>query len=220
MVNNFPASIVNLRIKTQIETFFENIKKFYEDHRITWTNVKKVNDNKWYNDDFEVFIFSKYADGAIKSLEYIIKNLPGYKEKPKFVEDLKALQFIHRFRINIPRSYPRDLHKIRITLLTPLYHPRVSPTGDIRHICFVVRGEIDRVLEELLFFVLMKKDRVEPPSIYKKADYGLNSNAMKWYIKHMEQIIRFLEQTWIAMHKKDRVKADRSVGKKVVILED
>ena len=64
-----------------------------------------------------------------------------------------------------------------------------------------VRGEIDRVLNELPFFVMMKKDRVEPPNIYKNSDYGLNSKAMKWYIRHMDEIIEFLQSLWISYHK-------------------
>ena len=196
----FPAKIVNLRIKTQITNFFSNIKKYYDENNVLFDSPV-ITENKWYNSDFYIYIEKFYSDNAIRTVNYIIKNYPGYSKEPKEVRDLESISFTHHFAIEIPRSYPKDLHKIRILLKTPLYHPRVSPKGSIRNVCYVVRGEIDRVLNELPFFVMMKKDRVEPPNIYKNSDYGLNSKAMKWYIRHMDEIIEFLQSLWISYHK-------------------
>jgi hypothetical protein len=73
-----------------------------------------------------------------------------------------------------------------------------------------VRGELDRILETLPFFVLLKPDHVEPPSRFA-SDHGLNSAAMSWYEQNIEGIVNTLDRLWDERHQQlTRQRQDRA----------
>ncbi len=105
------------------------------------------------------------------------------------------LSFSHRFKITLPREYPQNLSQIMIINETPLYHPRITGIGS--KACYSVNGEIDRILVDILYNVLMRPETVRPPNKYKDADRGLDTNRMKWYIKNNpDEIHSLLWQEW------------------------
>lgn len=208
-----PPLLMNKRINVQINLFFSRMASFYKSRRWVWEDPK-VSKDYWVNKDYELRVIKRYDDGAYNVLKYIINNLPSYSKKPSKVEDLSAISYTHKILIYIPREYPASLVDIRFKLETPLFHPRVSPFGSLRNICYVVMGEIDRVLEDLIFFLLLKPDRVRPPALYPKEDYGLNREAMLWYQRNYKKVINFLETLWNKRHEKEPLSVEKIREKK------
>ncbi len=105
------------------------------------------------------------------------------------------LSFYHHFQITLPREYPQNLAQIKIINKTPLYHPRIAGVGG--KACYTVNGEVDRILTDIVFNVLMRPETVRPPGQYKDADWGLDSSKMKWYIKYgPEKLYTLLKEEW------------------------
>ena len=193
----FSPELFNARVETQIQTFFDSINNFYG--RRGWPpSLPRREDTTWSNDDFTVAIISRYRDGAYKRVRFTIRNLPGYTSKPGQPTSARALRYEHRFVFDLPREYPQNIGMIRPTAETPLYHPRLSSSGT-GPACYSVRGELDRILEDLPFFVLLKPDRVEPPSQFQ-SDHGLNTDAMAWYESDSKNIVATLDQLWSERH--------------------
>lgn len=156
-------------------------------------------DTTWSNGDYTVAIIERYRDGAYKRVRFTMRNLPGYVRQPSSLTDERAIRYQHTFVFDLPREYPQNIGSIRPAVETVLYHPRLGSSGK-GHACYSVRGELDRILEDLPFFVLLKPDRVEPPSQFK-SDRGLNAAAMTWYEQNVESIVTTLDQLWDARHK-------------------
>jgi hypothetical protein len=185
-------------VEIQIQTFFDTMNNIFG--RRGWTpDPPRREDTTWSNRDFTVAIIARYRDGAFKRVRFTMRNLPGFVRQPRTLDDRNAIRYEHRFVFDLPREYPQNIGTIRPAAETPLYHPRLAASGT-GHACYSVRGELDRILEDLPFFVLLKPDRVEPPSQFQ-SDHGLNTAAMAWYEQETEKIVETLDQLWEAQHK-------------------
>jgi hypothetical protein len=210
----FSPELFNARVETQIQTFFDSINNFYG--RRGWPpSPPHREDTCWSNDDFTVIILSRYRDGAYKRVRFTMRNLPGYARKPQQLTSERALRYEHRFVFDLPREYPQNIGTIRPTAETPLYHPRLSSSGT-GPACYSVRGELDRILEDLPFFVLLKPDRVEPPSQFQ-SDHGLNTEAMAWYEVDSVNIVATLDRLWEERH--ESLGPQRMPGGRIRILD-
>ncbi|MFX1319097.1 MAG: hypothetical protein ACFE9D_04495 [Promethearchaeota archaeon] len=194
----FSTELFNARVETQIQTFFDTMNNLFG--RRGWDpDPPHREDTVWSNRDFTVAIIDRYRDGAFKRIRFTMRYLPGFVRKPRNLEDTNAIRYEHRFVFDLPREYPQNIGTIRPIAETPLYHPRLAASGT-GHACYSVRGELDRILEDLPFFVLLKPDRVEPPSQFQ-SDHGLNMAAMAWYEQDTDRIVETLDQLWEAQHK-------------------
>ncbi|MFX1576716.1 MAG: hypothetical protein ACFFCF_06045 [Promethearchaeota archaeon] len=193
----FSIELFNARVETQIQTFFDTINNLYG--RRGWDPDPPRRENTtWSNRDFTVAIIARYRDGAYKRIRFTMRNLPGIVRQPRSLTDEGAIRYEHRFVFDLPREYPQNIGTIRPAAETPLFHPRLAASGT-GHACYSVRGELDRILEDLPFFVLLKPDRVEPPSQFE-SDHGLNSSAMAWYEQDTKNIVETLDRLWEARH--------------------
>ncbi|MBI4613779.1 MAG: hypothetical protein HY720_09230 [Planctomycetes bacterium] len=135
-------------------------------------------------------MLDRHPDGAYRTIEFEMKGVPG-------VARLEAGRVVlsreHRFRFVLPREYPQEIALI-IHAVTPLFHPRFSDsTGKA---CYLVHGELDRVLMDLLANVLLRPDVVRPPDRYR-ADWGLDRAKMEWYVETgPERVHEHLMQEW------------------------
>jgi hypothetical protein len=193
----FSPELFNARVETQIQTFFDTMSNLYG--RRGWQPDPPVReDTVWSNADFTVAVISRYRDGAYKRIRFTMRNLPGYVRQPDSPSNPRAIRYEHRFVFDLPREYPQNIGTIRPAAELPLFHPRLSASGT-GHACYSVRGELDRILEDLPFFVLLKPDRVEPPSQFE-SDRGLNAAAMAWYEDDTENIVNTLDRLWEERH--------------------
>lgn len=212
----FSPELFNARVETQIQAFFEAMNNLYG--RKGWhPEPPRREDATWRNTDFIVEIVERYRDGAYKRIRFTMRNLPGYAKRPSSLTSTGAIRYKHIFVFDLPREYPQNIGMIRPTSMTPLYHPRLSSRGT-GPACYSVRGELDRILEYLPFFVLLKPDHVEPPSKYD-SDHGLNSAAMAWYERNIESIVTTLNRLWEERHqelthqRRDRVPDEAQRGR-------
>ena len=106
----------------------------------------------------------------------MLHGVPGILEVRG--DHIESMVTLHRFRFTIPREYPHDLD-LEIHSVTALYHPRIA--SESGKACYQVHGEIDRVLIDLVFNVLLRPDLVRPPCLYPEADWGLDRRKMEWY---------------------------------------
>lgn len=166
----------------------------YQQKKWRWTPHQHAGE-QWMHPDFEITITKTHSDGAYATLHFLLRNLPGVVGVTRST-GRPRLRYTHEFSISIPRAYPTNLKDIQVTEKTPLFHPRIGS-----FVCFYVNGEIDRILYDLVYFVLLKPDRVKPPTLYK-TDYGPRMSAMRWYISQMDQIVELLEKEWDAKHQK------------------
>lgn len=211
----FSTELFNARVETQIQTFFDTMNNLYG-QRGWHPDPPRHRDLKWENEDFTVEVIGRYRDGAYKRIRFTMRNLPGYVRCPGSLTDPNAIRWEHRFSFDLPREYPRNIGSIRPSAETPLYHPRLS-TGGKGLACYSVRGELDRILEDLPFFVLLKPDRVEPPSRFS-SDHGLNTQAMHWYERNADGIVSTLERLWRNRHKDRGGAVDERSGGRVQII--
>ncbi len=210
----FSPELFNARVETQIQTFFDSMNNLYG--RRGWPPDPPRRENtSWSNADFTVAITARYRDGAYKRVQFTMRNLPGYIREPVTLTDQQAIRYEHRFIFDLPREYPQNIGSIRPAAETQLYHPRLAASGK-GQACYSVRGELDRILEDLPFFILLKPDRVEPPSQFQ-SDHGLNSTAMAWYEKDSMNIVNTLERLWEERHQIGAIAPSREG--RVAILE-
>jgi hypothetical protein len=205
----FSPELFNARVETQIQAFFDTMNALY--NRKGWHSESPHQENSsWRSTDFIVEIIERYRDGAYKRIRFTMHNLPGYTSQPSSLTSTNTIRYEHIFVFDLPREYPQNIGMIRPTALTPLYHPRISARGT-GQACYSVRGELDRILEYLPFFVLLKPDHVEPPSRYD-SDHGLNSSAMAWYERNIDGIVSTLDRLWEERHQQlTRQHQDRAV---------
>jgi hypothetical protein len=156
-----------------------------------------------------------YQDGAVRSLRFHALHLPGVIEVKANKEVVIGLQ--HVFLIRLPREYPQLLGKVEIIPETDLVHPRIRAAGI--KACYTVNGEVDRVLNDIIFNVLLRPETVQPPSLYKDADWGLDSYKMKWYIQYgPERMYNELKSQWAKLHDSVPVASSKQ-KRKVYIVE-
>lgn len=189
--------MLNKRIDNLIENFYDSMKDFFTQKQWKWSNFVAKKD-EWVHPDYGIKIISRYNDSAYRVLEYTLKNTPSLVE---FHQGRKYnFLYTHIFEINIPREYPANLGNIEINVKKGIpFHPRVIKNMKA---CIVINGEIDRILEELIFHALLKPEKIRPPSLFPGEDFGMNSNKMRLYEIHYEEIVSVLETKWDEKHEK------------------
>ncbi len=156
----------------------------------TGTSEKK--NNIWDHPQFTVAVVAQYPDFAHKTIRFMCRDLPGLIDvQGKHLN----ISYQHDFQFTLPREYPQNLGKIQIIAETLLYHPRITGIGT--KACYTVNGEVDRILIDIIYNVLLRPETVRPPNLYKDADWGLDASKMKWYIEYgPEKIYTHLKELW------------------------
>ena len=148
---------------------------------------------EWDHPHFITKITAKHKDKAYKTIQFECTNLPGLKSV-KNADNLE-ISYYHCFIFSIPREYPQNLGQIQIINKTKLFHPRITAVGT--KACYAVNGEIDRILVDIIYNILLRPNTVRPPSLYKDADWGLDYKKMNWYINYgPEKIYNHLQELW------------------------
>jgi hypothetical protein len=111
----------------------------------------------------------------------------------------------HKFSIMLPREYPANLSHIKMRAISPLWHPRIS-MGRSGDACITVNGEVDRILIDLIYHILMDPKRIRPPKLYPKEDAGMNVTAMRWFERDANNIHNHMLAKWDASHEKSSLK--------------
>lgn len=131
------------------------------------------------------------ADGRPRELEMTLRNVPGVPKRPG--EDGLTKQELpttilwdHAFAIVLPDDYPSDL-RMRIVNLSETVHPRMMTPDKAAPACIFPNAELDLVLREVLWNVLLKPDVVRPPTLYDGADLGYRPREMQWYAAYGPQ---------------------------------
>jgi len=211
----FPTRVFNERVAVFVDSFYEELARLYRDQGWAWQPPARTRAT-WRHPDFTVRVAARYKDGAARTLELRARNLPGVESVDEAGK--VTLRREHRFRVGIPRSYPGNLGAIDVRAMTTLYHPRLGPSGR-GHACIFVNGEIDRVLWSIVRHVLLDPDYVQPPSLFRGVDRGMNLAAMAWYERNPRGIHKRLLDLWAEEHGADEFVAQaRKAG--VVEIED
>ena len=202
----FPTRVFNERIAVFIDAFFDEMARLYKAQGWAWEEPSRAA-GRWEHPDFAVRIARRHKDGAARTVEIGLSHLPGIESVSS--SDEVTLTSDHCFRIDIPRSYPADLGAIVVRSLKTLYHPRIGTSGK-GQACIHVNGEIDRVLMNIVWQVLLDPARVMPPKLYRGQDRGMNVAAMNWFEANAHGIHRRLLQLWAQAHgKEDFAKAGK-----------
>ncbi|MFW9923272.1 MAG: hypothetical protein ACFFDW_08320 [Candidatus Thorarchaeota archaeon] len=210
---NFPATVVNARIAESINVFYESMEDFFKKNGWKWIPFKRTGD-KWVQEDFSVDIISKTSDGAYREILFTLRRIPGLIGQSNNIAHMN-IGYDHKFLIYLPREYPANLSHIKMRVATRLWHPRISQSGS-GDACITVNGEIDRILIDLIYHLLMDPKRIRPPKLFPKEDSGLNTAAMRWFETDAENIHRMLLAKWDARHEKASLKETggiRIIGK-------
>ncbi|MHA2365916.1 MAG: hypothetical protein ACXAC7_18295 [Candidatus Hodarchaeales archaeon] len=203
----FPPKVINRRVKNSILAFLSDLKKIHESHGWIYDPPTQLSDNHWRSQDVDIKITNFHEDGAIKTIDYLIK-IPG-------IISLRGNRPIygkyHKVEITLPREYPTRVDKIALKSLSTLFHPRFS-TSEGNQPCVTINGELDRILMDLLYHILYEPSRVQPPSLYQ-ADSGINGQAMRFYErKGPNAVHQMLLTEWEKMKK--RISSSTKVEKK------
>jgi hypothetical protein len=206
---HFPPKVFNERVAVFVDSFFEEMARLYRAQGWPWEEPKR-SEGRWKHADFNVRVATRYKDSAAHVIELKAANLPGVAAVD---EARKAtLRTEHRFRIELPRSYPGNLGDIVVSARTALYHPRLNP-GGTGPACIYVNGEIDRVLWSIVRHILFDPEYVQPPGLYPGRDRGMNILAMGWYETDPRGIHKRLLDRWAEAHgSKEYVVATKSRG--------
>jgi hypothetical protein len=193
---HFPTKVFNERIAVFVDSFYEDLARLYRAQGWGWEEPRRT-PTTWQHPDFAVRVAARHKDGAIHTLELKAEHLPG-------VEDVSeggkvTLRREHRFRVDVPRSYPSNLGAIAVRAITRLYHPRLGPDGR-GHACIFVNGEVDRVLWSIVRHVLLDPDYVQPPKLFRGVDRGMNLAAMAWFEANPHGIHKRLLGLWAQEH--------------------
>jgi hypothetical protein len=175
------------------------MEDFYKKKGWHWPLPKRVGD-KWLHNHYQIEVKRKYSDGAYQEIVFTMKQTPGLVGKVTNREPLK-LGYEHKFSIILPREYPANLSHIKMRALTRLWHPRIAMSGS-GDACITVNGEIDRILVDLIYHILMDPKRIRPPKLYPKEDSGMNAAAMRWFESDAENIHKLLLTKWSKRHEK------------------
>ncbi|MHA1630687.1 MAG: hypothetical protein ACTSXO_07645 [Candidatus Heimdallarchaeota archaeon] len=215
---NFPPTIVNARIAESIHVFYETMEEFFKKKGWKWAPYKRTGD-KWIQEDYSIEVRTKYADGAYKELVFTLRRTPGIVGQSSGSKI--NIGDKHKVSILLPREYPANLAHIKMRLLTPLWHPRIS-MGRGGDACITVNGEVDRILIDLIYHILMDPKRIRPPKLYPKEDSGLNGIAMRWFEKDAANIHNYMLSQWDKLHEKASLKESggiRIIGSKKEAVE-
>ncbi len=224
LITKFPPKMYNKRVRGSIKEFYNKLQEIFQQKNWKWIEPKPSrNDHEqwnlateWHHPDADIKIISYFPDGAINSIKVTYKRLPGFV-RPRLSKS--ALRFTHSFEIKLPRSYPANLSAIKLYSLDYLYHPRMSSSRGMKmEACIHIPGEIDRILIEFIYQILMKPDKVRPPSQFS-ADSGLQPSAMRWYEHNLKSIVKFLEEQWDSTHEKNVITSTKTKRSKVVMLD-
>lgn len=206
----FPAKIYNLRLDTSIKTFLKDLEALHKTYKWKWTEPTKVGDYHWRTTDVEIEPAGRHSDDAISQFLYNL-TIPGVRAVRGTSEI--SFSYNHRFRIELPREYPARVDSIKVFSETPIYHPRFR-SGGMSKGCVTINGEIDRILMDLIFQVLLDPARVQPPNMYR-TDHGTNSGAMSWYMEAgPDKVFKRLFLEWEQHGKKTETKEQRTTAKK------
>ncbi|TFF84729.1 hypothetical protein EU523_01290 [Candidatus Heimdallarchaeota archaeon] len=164
----------------------------------SWKNYQKEK-TKWIHPDFTISITQTYRDKAYHIIEFTLNNTPAIVDSP-INKNKFPLRFSHTFLINLPREYPANLAKIKMSSKTSLWHPRIAQ-GRSGYACITVNGELDRILNDIIFHLLLDPRRIRPPKLYPKEDAGMNVKAMRWFEKNAEDIHQKMLDEWNKAHK-------------------
>jgi len=195
---NFPATVVNARIAESISVFYESMEEFFKKKGWRWIPCKQTGD-KWVQEDYSVEIKGKFSDGTYQTIVFTMRRTPGLIGQS--LSNQLNLSYEHKFSIFLPREYPANLSHIKMSSLTPLWHPRIS-MGRGGNACITVNGEIDRILIDIIYHILMDPIRIRPPKLYPKEDSGMNVAAMRWFEKDAEEIHNHMLLLWGSQHEK------------------
>lgn len=145
-----------------------------------------------------------------------MKGLPGIS---RIINDNEfTIAYQHKFSFKISREYPQELGKIKIVNQTPLVHPRIVAIG--ANACYSVNGEIDRILVDIIYNVLLRPETVRPPSLFKDADWGLDAKTMRWYINYGPQkIFQLLWNKWSEKQTHEKSPQKKAPKRKVQFLD-
>ena len=179
------------------------MEDYFKKQRWKWTQFSR-NGDKWIQEDFSVDIIGKYNDGTYREIMFSVRRLPGLIGQSKDKNHLN-IKYEHKFLIYLPREYPANLSHIKMRSATRLWHPRISMTGS-GDACITVNGEVDRILIDLIYHLLMDPRRIRPPKLFPKEDSGLNAAAMRWFENDAENIHRAMLAKWDAKHDKTSLK--------------
>lgn len=193
---HFPPAVLNQRVAVFVDRFYENMATLFARQGWAWAEPQRT-PSRWDHCDFRVRVASRFKDKAAHVIEFSMFNLPGVVAPG---EDGKGeLRHKHRFRVDIPRSYPADLGSIRVRSMLPLFHPRLAPRGT-GAACLYVNGELDRVLWSIVRQVLLDPDYVQPPKLFRGQDRGMNLAAMSWYEADPVGVHHWLLDLWAQAH--------------------
>jgi len=209
---NFPATVVNARIAESINVFYDSMEDFFKKEGWKWQPFARKGD-KWVQEDYTVEITGKYQDGAFREILFTTRRTPGLVGQSAQKEQMN-IGYTHKFTIHLPRVYPANLSHIKMKSVTRLWHPRISMSsrGDA---CIIVNGEVDRILIDLIYHLLMDPRRIRPPKLYPKEDSGMNTLAMRWFEKDAENIHKAMLVNWDTKHEKASLK-DSGGGIKII----
>ncbi len=200
---NFPATVVNARIAESINVFYDSMEDFFKKEGWKWHPFARKGD-KWVQEDYTVEITGKYQDGAYREILFTTRRTPGLVGQSTKKEQMN-IGYTHKFSIHLPRVYPANLSHIKMKSISKLWHPRISMSGR-GDACITVNGEVDRILIDLIFHLLMDPKRIRPPKLYPKEDSGMNTLAMRWFEKDAENIHKAMLVNWDTKHDKASLK--------------
>ena len=193
---HFPTSIFNERVATFVGAFFEEMARLHAEQGWAW--AEPVHDEEaWESPDYSVRVTKRRKDGAVRQLALICRRLPCVRSVG--ANDRMEVRYDHEWQVHLPRSYPNDLGRIAVRAVTPCYQPRVGSTG-VGVACMHVNGEIDRVLLDIVWTILLDPARVQPPSLYPGRDRGMNTAAMNWFECAPHGIHAHLLKLWARAH--------------------
>lgn len=170
-----PAPVFNRRVTVQVREFYRNMEHFFQGRDWPFPAVREKGECAFEQHYFTVSVGKRFEDGAVRCLVLQLTDVPGIARRKEGTR--VELGWRHRIEVDLPRSYPLDLHRIRVGVKTPVVNPRLSKSDA----CLIVRGDVDRVLADVVFHVLLEPSRVKPPKMYPGMDHGLDTAAMRWY---------------------------------------
>ncbi len=187
------------------------MEEFFKKKEWKWTPIRRTGD-KWIQEDYSVEIRGRYKDGAYRDILFSIRRTPGLTGQSNNRNHLNV-GFEHKFSIYLPREYPANLSHIKMRAVTNLWHPRIS-MGRHGEACITVNGEVDRILVDILYHILMDPKRIRPPKLYPKEDSGMNTMAMRWFEKDANNVHNMMQAKWDSVHDKASIK--ESGGIKII----
>jgi hypothetical protein len=193
---HFPTKVLNERVGVFVDSFYEEMARLYRAQSWAWEPPRRT-EGRWNHPDFAVRVARRFKDRAARTLELKAFHLPGVVSVG--ASGKVKVRYEHRFRIDIPRSYPSSLGAIAVRAMLPLCHPRIGPSGR-GAACVYVNGEIDRVLASIIRHILLDPDYVQPPKLFRGQDRGMNLAAMNWFEGDPWGIHHRLLDLWAEAH--------------------